>query len=74
MPKVNSQIETPDGQGTVAYVNLLKKIVTVRLVAPDESVSMKDFALSDLQVKEKMVVEDDGLDKIDVLPDTDEVY
>ncbi|MCK9574492.1 MAG: stage 0 sporulation family protein [Clostridia bacterium] len=71
MPKINSIVETPEGTGTVAYNNLLKKIVTVRIVADDDSVSFKEFSLSDINAKEKMQAEEILDDKLDVLPDTD---
>lgn len=31
MPKLNSRVRTPDGEGTIIYNNLLKQIATVRL-------------------------------------------
>lgn len=53
MPRLNSKVKTKDGEGTVAYNNLLKKIVTVKLILPDESYKYQDYPLDEITSSEK---------------------
>lgn len=46
MPKVNSVVKTPDGEGVVMYNNILKGLVTVKLKNDNETIS--EYGLSDL--------------------------
>lgn len=46
MPKIGSQIKTPQGMGTVLYNNLLKQKVTVKIEGDD--VKICDFELNEL--------------------------
>ncbi len=46
MPKLNSKVTTPSGDGLVIYNNLLKETVNVRLFGDDPK--MVEFALADL--------------------------
>lgn len=48
MPKLNSEVKTPDGVGTVLYTNALKQIASVRIVGKDDSVTIKDFNFDDI--------------------------
>ncbi len=56
MPKVNSKVQTPDGEGVNIYNNLLKQTVTVKFVS-DKEVSVKEYSLENIRfdkvVKEK---------------------
>ena len=52
MPKVNSIVKTPDGEGKVMYNDLLKQIVTVRFEDEDSS-EIKEYNVSELEVKDK---------------------
>ena len=49
LPKVGSQVQTPDGVGTAEYVNPLKQIVSVKIVAKDGSTTIKDFSLDSIK-------------------------
>lgn len=52
MPKLNTEITTPDGKGLVVYNNLLKKVVSVKFIMPDGSQDIKEFTLEQLGIKE----------------------
>ncbi len=52
MPKVNSFVRTPDGEGKVVYCDLLQKKVDVRF-ADDNSSEIKTFDLSDLKFRKE---------------------
>lgn len=49
LPKVGSEVQTPDGIGTAEYVNPLKQIVSVKIVAKDGSTTIKDFDLNKIK-------------------------
>lgn len=51
-PKQGALVETPDGNGTVEYVSLLKGIVKVKLDDENEK-TLKDFDVSELKVIKK---------------------
>lgn len=52
MPKLGSSVNTPDGEGTVVNVNMLKMLVRVRIEdKTKDSVSYKDFTLDDLKLR-----------------------
>ncbi len=50
MPKVNSEIETPDGKGKVESVDILHLTVRVRITRADESVEVADYTLPQLGI------------------------
>lgn len=50
MPKVNSEIETPDGKGKVESIDVLHQTVRVRIVRADESVQVDDYTLPQLGI------------------------
>ena len=50
MPRVNSFVKTPDGEGKVVYCDLLQKKVDVRF-ADENSSEIKTFDVSDLKFK-----------------------
>ena len=52
MPKVGSEVGTPDGEGTVVNVNMLKMEVKVRIEKGDGA-AYKDFKLDELKVKRR---------------------
>lgn len=65
VPKVGSEVETPDGKGMVVNVNMLKMEVKVKIEDKD-SVSYHDYALDQLKFKrnfQREKPEDDGEDK-----------
>lgn len=52
MPKVGSEVGTPDGEGTVVNVNMLKMEVKVRIEKGDGA-AYKDFKLDELKFKRR---------------------
>ena len=50
MPKVNSEVSTPEGRGVVVYNDLLKKIVSVKF-EDDSSSEIKEFAVEEIKTK-----------------------
>ena len=51
MPKINSKVKTPDGEGIAVYNNVLKGIVTVKFVCDDGSFRNQDYALSEIKIE-----------------------
>ena len=51
MPKVNSMIDTPDGDGQVVGTDMLKREVKVRITDKEGGVEIKTFPLEKLNVK-----------------------
>lgn len=48
MPKINTEVKTPDGKGLVIYANLLKQEVSVKFINPDGSQNIKDYSVKDI--------------------------
>ena len=48
MPKLNSEVKTPDGIGTVMYTNALKQIASVKITNNDGGFSIKDFSFDEI--------------------------
>ena len=62
MPKIGSQVGTPEGNGTVISVNMLKSEAKVKIVKERDIEVYKDFSVSELTFKknnQKVEVEDD---------------
>lgn len=51
MPKVGTEVTTPDGKGTVGFVNLLKEKVSVRVESSEGVSAYKDYDLKDIKFK-----------------------
>ena len=49
MPKVGSKVKTPDGDGTVAFNNVIKNLVTVKFVSEEGGHKTVEYALSEIQ-------------------------
>ena len=49
MPKLNSKVTTPDGEGVVTFNNVLKDEVSVKFTNEDGSYSIKDYGLGEIQ-------------------------
>ena len=49
MPKINSEVTTPSGKGFVMYNNLLKKTVSVKILADDGTPKIEEFALEEIR-------------------------
>ena len=64
MPKVGSEVVTPDGKATVISNNMLKMLVKTKTTMKDGSVTYKDYALEEIKFKNNKIKEDkdDDLD------------
>lgn len=72
MPRINSEVETPDGKGVVLYNNLLKRLVQVRIGAKDDPTSqIVEYPLDQIKVKAKNNIgfDDDPGNKLKDLED-----
>lgn len=49
LPKLNSEVLTKDGKGTVLATNALTQLVSVRIESKDGSVSIKEFNINDIK-------------------------
>ncbi len=58
MPKVGSEVTTPDGKAIVISNNMLKMIVKTKTLLKDGTVIYKDYNLSDIKFKNNKVVEE----------------
>ena len=52
MPSLNSKVKTKDGEGTVVYNNLLKKLVSVKIFKDSENYEILDYPLEEITVLE----------------------
>lgn len=59
MPKVGSEVTTPDGKATVISNNMLKMIVKTKTSRSDGSVVYKDYDLSEIKFKNNKIVEEE---------------
>ena len=72
IPRINSEVETPEGKGTVVYNNLLKRLVQVRLGKKDDPTSqILEFPLDKIKIKAKNNIgfDDDPGNKLKDLED-----
>ncbi|MBO4262985.1 MAG: stage 0 sporulation family protein [Clostridia bacterium] len=58
MPKIGSEVSTPDGKATVIANNMLKYLVRVKMEKADGSLIYKEYALADIKVKNANRMED----------------
>lgn len=49
MPKINSEVETPNGIGTVVYNDILRERVSVKRKADGDTIVVEDFELAQLK-------------------------
>ena len=59
MPKLGSEVVTPEGKATVISNNMLKLLVKVKIENNDGSLIFKDFKLSEIKVKKANRIEDE---------------
>lgn len=59
MPKVNDIVKTPDGEGKVEYVDLLRREVRVQYTDDNGMIALKAFKVKELDVLSSAAVEDD---------------
>ncbi len=64
-PKVNKEVLTPDGTGTVVEINALFEKVKVKLVQNDGTVEIKEYSLNDIEHCNEQVSADEE-DSIEV--------
>ena len=48
MPKLNSEVKTPDGIGVVMYTNALKQIASVKITTNDGGFTIKDYSFDNI--------------------------
>jgi cell fate regulator YaaT (PSP1 superfamily) len=53
MPKINKEVLTPAGKGTVINVNALLETVKVKLIQEDGTVEVMEFSLQDIQLGDR---------------------
>lgn len=58
MPKINSEIKTPDGKAIVMSNDMLKKVVTAKITLHDGSVEIKQYPLDKIKAKHTLSVDD----------------
>ncbi len=49
MPKINTEVTTPDGKGLAVFVNFLKQEVGVKFLNPDGSQCIRDYNVKDIK-------------------------
>lgn len=59
MPKVGSEVTTPDGKATVISNNMLKMIVKTKTFLKDGTTIYKDYDLSEIKFKNNKIVEEE---------------
>ena len=59
MPKVNSQVETPQGVGVVLETNYLKEMVKVKLESEDDEIVVEEFHVDQIKPMDTEEHEDD---------------
>lgn len=70
MPKIGSEISTPDGKGFVVNVNMLKMVVRVRIEDKNrDTVSFKDYTVDELNGKPAAPKEEAQAEAADVAPE-----
>ncbi|NLB41963.1 MAG: stage 0 sporulation family protein [Clostridiales bacterium] len=50
MPRIGSEVITPEGPAEITDYNLLKEIVKVKMILDDDTVDIKEFPISELQI------------------------
>ena len=59
MPKVGSEVTTPDGKAVVISNNMLKMLVKTKTTHKDGTIVYKDYELKDLKFKNNKIKEED---------------
>lgn len=50
MPKMGSKVNTPDGEGIVEGNDMLRQMVTVRIMTKDETIEQREYELEELGI------------------------
>ena len=53
LPHINSEVRTPDGEGTVTEINTLKQLVKVKVAMPDGTCDIREYDVKDLKFNKK---------------------
>ena len=53
MPKVNSAVTTPDGEGIAVYNDILRQLVSVKFQKGDEMAQIVAYPLKDIKQMQK---------------------
>ena len=61
LPKVGSVIKTQDGEAEVVETNAITETVVAKIILPDNSVGIKKYTLSDIEVKTAATGEEDDI-------------
>ena len=70
IPKIGSELGTPDGKGLVVTNNMLKMETTVKIEDRDGTLTYRTYPVDDLQFKRKYIPEkEESGDDDDVLPE-----
>lgn len=64
MPKINSEVETPNGKGTVVYNDILRERVSVKRQAEGDTIVVEEFELYDLKGYGKKPEEKQAKEKV----------
>ncbi len=67
MPKVNSEIDTPDGKGIVQEIDVLKQKVKAKVSLPNDEVAIVEYDLQDLTIQQSVEVSIDDDNDIEEL-------
>lgn len=62
MPKVGSEVQTPDGKATVISNNMLKMLVKTKTQANDGTITYKDYKLEEIKFKNNKIKEEEEED------------
>ena len=53
MPKLNSKVKTPDGEGVCTFNNVLKEQVSVKFINEDGGYTIKDYSLGEIKFEKR---------------------
>lgn len=64
MPKINSEIMTPNGLGTVVYNDILREKVSVKRKADGDTFVVEDFTMEEIRTGKKETLESENVDSM----------
>lgn len=53
LPRVNSEVQTPDGKGSVLSTNALRQMVRVKVITGEDDFDVKEYPISEITVLSK---------------------
>ena len=66
MPKIGSEVTTPDGKATVISNNMLKMLVKTKTIMKDGSLIYNEYKLSDIKFKNNKDVKEEDDEICDI--------